>query len=46
MPARLSLAERDRVREAAKTVYRALCCTGFARVDLFYRRTGASCSTR
>ena len=28
MPARLSLAERDRVREAAKTVYRALCCTG------------------
>ena len=40
MPARLSLAERDRVREAAKTVYRALCCTGFARVDLFYTPDG------
>ena len=40
MPARLSLAERDRVREAARTVYRALCCTGFARVDLFYTPDG------
>lgn len=40
MPARLSLAERDRVREAAKTVYRALCCTGFARMDLFYTPDG------
>ena len=40
MPARLPLAERDRVREAAKTVYRALCCTGFARVDLFYTPDG------
>lgn len=36
MPARLPAAERERIRAAAKTVYRALECTGFARVDLFY----------
>ena len=40
MPARLPLAERDRIREAAKTVYRALDCAGFARVDLFYTPEG------
>lgn len=46
MPARLSLAERDRVREAAKTVYRALCCTASRGWICSTRRTGASCSTR
>ncbi len=40
MPARLPDSERARVREAAKTVYRALCCEGFARVDLFYTPDG------
>ena len=40
MPARLPLAERERIRAAAKTVYRALGCTGFARVDLFYTPEG------
>ena len=40
MPARLPLAERERIRAAAMTVYRALGCTGFARVDLFYTPEG------
>ena len=40
MPARLPAAERERIRAAAKTVYRALDCTGFARVDLFYTPEG------
>ena len=40
MPARLPRAERDRIRAAAKTVYRALDCAGFARVDLFYTPEG------
>ena len=40
MPARLPDAERERVRAAAKAVYRALGCTGFARVDLFYTPDG------
>lgn len=40
MPARLPNAERARVRTAAKAVYRALGCTGFARVDLFYTPEG------
>ncbi|MEI3013419.1 MAG: hypothetical protein V8T36_00885 [Ruthenibacterium lactatiformans] len=32
--------KRGRVREAANTVYRALGCRGFARVDLFYTPDG------
>ena len=40
MPARLPDAERARIRTAAKTVYRALGCEGFARVDLFYTPEG------
>ena len=38
--ARLPDAERSRIRAAAKTVYRALDCAGFARVDLFYTPDG------
>lgn len=40
MPARLPKEQRARVRETAQTVYRALGCTGFARVDLFYTPAG------
>lgn len=40
MPARLPDAERERIRAAAKTVYRALGCESFARVDLFYTPEG------
>lgn len=35
MPARIDADTERRVQEAAKTVYRALDCSGFARVDLF-----------
>lgn len=35
VPARIDNATRGRVQETAKTIYRALGCTGFARVDLF-----------
>ena len=35
VPARIDAATRGRVRETARTIYRALGCTGFARVDLF-----------
>ena len=35
MPARISPADEERIRQAAVTVYRALNCSGFARVDFF-----------
>lgn len=35
VPARIDRETSNRVKEAAKTLYRALGCTGFARVDLF-----------
>lgn len=35
MPARVPEEMRERVREAAKKIYKALGCRGFARVDLF-----------
>lgn len=35
MPARIDADTERRIQEAAKTVYRALDCSGFARVDLF-----------
>lgn len=40
MPARISAGEEERVREAAVKIYRALGCSGFARVDLFYTPSG------
>ena len=40
LPARLSAAKTEEVRQAALTVYRALKCRGFARVDLFVTPAG------
>ena len=40
MPARISPEEEKRVQEAAVTIYRALGCSGFARVDMFYTEKG------
>lgn len=40
VPADISTEERNRVRETAKRVYRALGCTGLARVDLFLQEDG------
>lgn len=39
-PARISAEEEQRVVEAATTIYRALDCRGFARVDLFVTPEG------
>ena len=39
-PARIPPKTAERVREAAKTVYRALDCKGFARVDFFLTPAG------
>lgn len=36
MPARISSEEEEKIRSTAKTIYQALGCKGFARVDLFY----------
>lgn len=35
MPARIDTAEEQQIQEAAKTIYKALGCSGFARVDMF-----------
>lgn len=35
VPARIGRETADRIKESAKTIYRALGCSGFARVDLF-----------
>ena len=40
MPARISQQDAERVKEAAITVYRALECSGFARVDFFFTPHG------
>ena len=40
MPARISPKDEARVQEAAVTAYRALCCTGCARVDFFFTPEG------
>jgi D-alanine---D-serine ligase len=40
MPARIDGATKDRLRQAAVKIYRALGCTGFARVDMFLTPTG------
>ena len=39
-PARITQEQAERVKEAAKTVYRALDCRVFARVDLFLTPSG------
>ena len=40
VPARVPAEKMERVRETAKTVYRALGCRGFARVDMFLDSSG------
>ena len=40
MPARISPAAELRIQQAAKTIFRALDCSGFARVDLFLTPDG------
>ncbi len=40
VPARISKEKSDEIKETAKIVYRALGCTGFARVDLFLKPDG------
>ncbi len=40
MPARIDAETEKRIQEAAVTVYKALGCSGFARVDLFYTPSG------
>lgn len=40
MPARLDENTERRIQAAAVTIYRALDCSGFARVDMFYTPDG------
>lgn len=40
MPARIAPEEERRIQEAAISIYKALGCSGFARVDMFYTRSG------
>lgn len=40
LPARISPEKSDEVKEAAKVIYRALGCSGFARVDMFLTPEG------
>ncbi len=40
MPARVSAEAEKRIQEAAVSIYRALGCSGFARVDMFYTPSG------
>ena len=40
MPARIDAETEKRIQDAAVTIYRALGCSGFARVDMFYTPAG------
>jgi len=40
VPARIDSAKAAEIKEAAKCIYRALACSGFARVDMFLRTDG------
>lgn len=40
MPARIDDEAERRIQEAAVTIYKALGCSGFARVDMFYTSSG------
>lgn len=40
MPARISREDEKRVQDTAVRIYRALGCSGFARVDMFLTRSG------
>lgn len=41
MPAQVDLETESRIQETAKKIYRALGCSGFARVDLFLKPDGS-----
>lgn len=40
MPARIDAKDEKRIQETAKIIYKALGCTGFARVDMFFTPSG------
>ena len=40
VPARISMQKAEEAKETAKIIYRALGCTGFARVDMFLTPSG------
>lgn len=40
VPARISAEAAEKIKETAKTIYRALDCRGFARVDMFLSKEG------
>lgn len=40
MPARIDADTEQRIQQAAKKIYRALGCSGFARVDMFLTPAG------
>ena len=40
MPARIDAEAENRIQETAVTIYKALGCSGFARVDMFYTPSG------
>lgn len=40
MPARINAEAEKRIKKAAVTIYKALGCSGFARVDMFYTPSG------
>lgn len=40
MPARIDAETEARIQETARTIYRTLGCSGFARVDMFYTPQG------
>ena len=40
MPARIDAEAEKQIQEAAVTIYKALGCSGFARVDMFYTPSG------
>ncbi|EPR13374.1 D-alanine--D-serine ligase VanG [Ruminiclostridium papyrosolvens] len=40
MPARIDKVTSDRIKNTARILYNALCCTGFARVDMFLTPKG------
>ena len=40
MPARIDAEAEKRIQEAAVTIYKALGCSGFSRVDMFYTPSG------
>lgn len=46
VPARISDSKAEEIKLAARRVYRALGCSGFARVDLFLTPEGRSCLTK